>query len=913
MTNDKLLFEACKNGELEEVKRLVKPRRFILFRLRPLANINSRPLFRSYPLVVAIDNGHMDIAKYLISKGASLELTDFENRTPLIAAIQKRNYEILEYLIENGADINFKNIKDDNKTPLHNSDQNAAKILISKGALLNEKDNKGNTPLHYAYMNNDKALIELLISNGADTEIKNDTGHTPKQVRIYERPKIITVLDMCPICKSGKPGNIDLSDKVIACPHCGRMFSFIILRNPLTDMLIQWFPFNDTGRHYITYHCPKCNGFSFHKSESDVQFRDEADDQPYDPGFCKICSGQNEYKEADLNQLIVDLSAGAERIRGLAALRLGTLQNQDSVVPLIEALKDESEFVRNNAALSLGEIKDIRAVAPLITALKNPDLSTRLFAVKALGKLGDKRAAMPLAELLKSEVEEDLAEEEIVTEAIKALTIIADPKTIPVFKEFLNKLLQEPPRMRDGFPGIDSVKRYYSFEVIKGLEKFGAAEPIISILDGKYKVEEGIKRYALQALVQIGDKLAVQPLLDIVSQSNVDNNIQEFAINALKSLGEKQAVQPIIELLSKPNINITIRKSAIDALGKLGDECAVQPLIKLILNDNNYKIVEDATKSLAGILNRHEEFYPFLDKMSKKDATGIRISAIELLAELRDKRAVQPLLDLLSQKKLDGSTRKSIINTISVLGDPRVVEPLIIRLLHEDDNEVSIETVKTLVKILNRHNEFQPLLENMLQKDKPGSRIAAIELLVELGDKRAVQPLIGIIFNSNNKSVISEAVKSLVKILNRFEELLPLINKISTTNTVFDIKMIAIDLLVELGDNRAVQPIIDFYTWRGYYSDDNIIAMTDALTKLGDRRVVKPLINKLDHSYSFKVQRKSIIVMGILGYLEAVEALKKVLMEPDVVSYRSPYGLHHYATGAIEKIEASNNYKKDLL
>ena len=53
-----------------------------------------------------------------------------------------------------------------------NNSKETAEILISHGANINEKDEDGETALHYAAENNSKETAEILISHGANINEK---------------------------------------------------------------------------------------------------------------------------------------------------------------------------------------------------------------------------------------------------------------------------------------------------------------------------------------------------------------------------------------------------------------------------------------------------------------------------------------------------------------------------------------------------------------------------------------------------------------------------------------------------------------------------------------------------------------------------------------------------------------------
>ncbi|EAX87642.1 hypothetical protein TVAG_226240 [Trichomonas vaginalis G3] len=86
-----------------------------------------------------------------------------------------------EYFFARIKDINIKN--QDGQTPLHyaamNNSKDTAELLISHGANINEKDKGERTPLHYAAMNNSKETAGVLFSHGANINEKDIDRQTP--------------------------------------------------------------------------------------------------------------------------------------------------------------------------------------------------------------------------------------------------------------------------------------------------------------------------------------------------------------------------------------------------------------------------------------------------------------------------------------------------------------------------------------------------------------------------------------------------------------------------------------------------------------------------------------------------------------------------------------------------------------
>ncbi len=138
---------------------------------------------KSSPLVIAIANGHYDIAKYLLDHGANPNLATIDGLAALyavedteyaqvgwganpITTQEKINYlDLTKALLAHGADPNAKLLK----------------ALWFRPTSHNEEwvDKKGATPFWRAAQATDVAAMQILIKGGADPNIATTEGVTP--------------------------------------------------------------------------------------------------------------------------------------------------------------------------------------------------------------------------------------------------------------------------------------------------------------------------------------------------------------------------------------------------------------------------------------------------------------------------------------------------------------------------------------------------------------------------------------------------------------------------------------------------------------------------------------------------------------------------------------------------------------
>ena len=123
---EELLHLACKNGQFLLIKNLLKAK----------VDIDAFNTEGLSPLHIAVIKGNIEVAKLLISEGASIDLNDSKwGSSPLLYACQNGRTKIVRMLLENGADINAKN--DEGSTVIHFAAQSGKPELLQKGFDIN--------------------------------------------------------------------------------------------------------------------------------------------------------------------------------------------------------------------------------------------------------------------------------------------------------------------------------------------------------------------------------------------------------------------------------------------------------------------------------------------------------------------------------------------------------------------------------------------------------------------------------------------------------------------------------------------------------------------------------------------------------------------------------------------------------
>ena len=143
-------------------------------------DINAPGGSRGAPLNAALHSGHLNIALFLLGRGANGENGGIAGQTALYMASSRGYTKVVRSLIDRGADLKAKcNAWDEYGRPvqwtpllvaLEKGRPEIARMLLERGADVNYTDNHGRSPLHIAERHPSIDLIRLLLNYGANID-----------------------------------------------------------------------------------------------------------------------------------------------------------------------------------------------------------------------------------------------------------------------------------------------------------------------------------------------------------------------------------------------------------------------------------------------------------------------------------------------------------------------------------------------------------------------------------------------------------------------------------------------------------------------------------------------------------------------------------------------------------------------
>jgi HEAT repeat protein len=383
--------------------------------------------------------------------------------------------------------------------------------------------------------------------------------------------------------------------------------------------------------------------------------------------------------------------------RACALLTLGLLREEKAFELLLEALKDKNSAVRAATAEAISLYRDARAVKPLIALLADRQEYVAVCAAQSLGRIGDRRALKPLVEVLLDhpcEGEDECSKLRIRT-ALALGAIGIDAAIEPLVLALLEDAY--------GLPQVAA-------QALGNFKDNRATDALIKALDdGNPEVVQA----AVLSLGEIGDKRAVAPLLKKLQRVPAGYELDVYyPLWTLQKLRDPESADFLVSVLQATEDPLALFKGeAALALGEIGDRRTIEPLKKLLETDDitdracaAVALAKLGDKDGADILkkmlhDKEEANYgaralsqspdtralPWLLNMLKENLHG-RTYAVRALGKIGDKRASNTLTSLLQDK--DEYVREAAIEALQELKEERAVTPLIEVLACDPDDDV---------------------------------------------------------------------------------------------------------------------------------------------------------------------------------------------------------------------------------
>jgi len=271
------------------------------------------------------------------------------------------------------------------------------------------------------------------------------------------------------------------------------------------------------------------------------------------------------------------------------------------------------------------------------------------------------------------------------------------------------------------------------------------------------------------------------------------------------------------------------------------------------------------------------EFSELLKKI-KSESEEERRRAAHLLGEMKEKRGIKPLIELLSDTSC--AVREAAADALSKINGREVIQQLIFLLRSE---EVDLRNIA--IEILEEIGEkaVEPL-SSLLGDEDHDIRKFVCDILGNIGSPRAVPCLISAL-NDPHINVACAACEALGNIKNKkaTKVLVKILKDKDREWLVYN----AVEALGKIKDPRAIEPLMQLSS-----SKDPLIlfALIKAFGEIGDIRMVDQLLSWLDSATLSKTAVEALtkiarkdeekVFFSLKNSPERIELLRKFLKDP---------------------------------
>lgn len=477
---------------------------------------------------------------------------------------------------------------------------------------------------------------------------------------------------------------------------------------------------------------------------------------------------------------------------------------------------------------------------------------------------------------------------------------------------------------------LNSKNRDTRLRAVKKLS-FSKKTPALDILNRALNDKDELVRWvALRGVAQISPDKEIELLVKRLK----DDGIRKWASDRLVEIGDDRVVTSLLEILNDETYFGDSLKEATVVLGKIGNSRAIETLVKKLVDYRYSRFIRDLLaqslkalgwkptdeneRALYAIASRDNRQFltlganavqTLVDHLNHDDDATTRRLAANALGRIGDVRAVIPLFNYFSRIKFEDRQKEVALGPLRAIwrrNGESAIEPILNIFMSNSDKHIRYDALQCLEEMGWRpSNETEqawsafvfsasrpgsswesvielgaaavPVLKKALEHEKDlWVKERVIESLGKIDGEQAVDALILALKDSSSTAQL-RAAEALGKIRNpRAVE--PLIIALQSTDSLdfsFARSMIA-EALGNIGDNRAVEPLLDAFNDEYWATIHNA---SEALIKIGDRQAVKTLIQILKGNENAVAREQAAKALGQFGDIEAVCQLIDSLKE----------------------------------
>ena len=559
----------------------------------------------------------------------------------------------------------------------------------------------------------------------------------------------------------------------------------------------------------------------------------------------------------DLAGLTEALQHKKASTRRAAATALGQLGNTEALVPLLHAfVKEPENSVREAILKSLTALFTGQALNPMVHALADKNYKVQILASKLLAQVNYQATKTAFRSLLDDKAVDilisslDHRDIDVTNASANILSVMGNrsfPKLIAALQDDRNRTgnvarilgWTKNPNAIEPLTKVLGYNTTASSAAVEALEGFGD-QAIPFLRTTMHSGNEKARKNAISVLQKVGDTELIEPL----SKSLDDKGTCYEAALALANYG-----QPAFSILSRALEDKTHpwkREAACKGLGDLGILEAF-PALMLALDDENNKVRAEAALAL-GNLKQSDAIPSLLLALGDRDysVAGNAGKALENLNEQQLAKAIEDV-------------KHGRPENIIKLNDSRAI-PALLSMLGNNSKDIRDNVIKVLNK-LGESTFAKAFIEALEMKP---------ESLINLGDKRAIQPLLQLILQGGTNEREAAALTLGTWSGDGFNTLVKLVD---TENS--SVKLAVIYGLGQSGEESALTYLLNeikeqISTLVPRYPTQAI----EALGFLGNSRATSTLINLLeDQSQAHRWRAEAATALGRLGDMSAFDAL----------------------------------------